>query len=419
MEVSALDDPPLNLALKNLCETFQQERSQSSSSGGENVCSAHNEKLKLFCLDDQQAVCLVCRDSKLHTDHSFCPINEAVNNNKDKLKAVLVQLREKMGIFDNFKQTLDQTADRNKVQTQETEEKINKEFEELREILRNEAVARITVLREEERQKSQMIKDKTKKTSEQIISLKCAFRDIQQQMKAEDDSFLQNFKSTLERAQLSLPGDTGDVSDLLIYPKEYLEDLRLTVLQKIDSSREDPSSRGGHNLKRGHRGGPTVRGDPNSRGGFRGDPNSRGGHGNRNDPNFKENPNFRGGLNLKQGPGNRGAPNFKENPIFRGGHNLKQGPGNRGAPNFNENPILRGDNNLKQGPGNRGDPSFNEEPFFRGEQHFRGNSNFRGDNRGHMTGETHGYRGGRNYRGAHYNEGTKVPEWVEEFHGSP
>ncbi|KAL0163422.1 hypothetical protein M9458_042818, partial [Cirrhinus mrigala] len=70
------------------------------------------------------------------------------------------------------------------VQTQETEEKINKEFEELREILRNEEVARITVLREEEKQKSQMIKNKTGKTRKQIV-------DVEEQMKANDDSFLQ------------------------------------------------------------------------------------------------------------------------------------------------------------------------------------------------------------------------------------
>ncbi len=81
-EISTVDDPTLNLALKNMCETFQQERSPRSSSGGEAVCSAHKEKLKLFCLDDQQAVCLVCRDSKLHAEHSFCPIDEAVNSNK-------------------------------------------------------------------------------------------------------------------------------------------------------------------------------------------------------------------------------------------------------------------------------------------------------------------------------------------------
>uniref|UniRef100_A0A8C2BNF5 Uncharacterized protein n=1 Tax=Cyprinus carpio TaxID=7962 RepID=A0A8C2BNF5_CYPCA len=439
-EISTVNDPPLNLALKNLCETFQQERSQRPSSGAEAVCSAHKEKLKLFCLDDQQAVCLVCRDSKLHTDHSFCPIDEAVHNNKEKLKAVLEHLREKMGIFDNFKQTLDQTADINKIQTEEAEEKIKKEFEELREILRNEEVARITVLQEEEKQKSQMIKEKTWKTSKQIVSLKCAIRDVEEQMKAEDDSFLQNFKGTLQRAQCSLP-DPGNVSDLLINTQEYLSDLRLTVLQKIDSSGGDPGVRGGHNIRRGHssRGEPSVRGDPTSRGGqnFRGDPSVRGGHNFKEDPNNRGDSSFRGDASFKEDPNSRGGHNFKrgQNPrgdtSFRGGHNFKEDHSNRGDPsfrgrhNFKEDhsnrgdPSFRGGHNFKVDHSNRGDPSFKEDPSFRGGHNFRGNSNFRGDHRGHSTGGANRFRGGRSYRGDFNSEGAKAPEGAEEFQGSP
>ncbi|KAL1253475.1 hypothetical protein QQF64_018168 [Cirrhinus molitorella] len=405
-----------------MCETFQQERSQKSSSGGENVCSAHKEKLKLFCLDDQQPVCLVCRDSKLHTDHSFCPIDEAVITNKDKLKAILDNLREKMGIFDNFKQTLDQTADLNKAQTQETEEKINKEFEELREILRNEVVSRITVLREEEEQKRQMIQDKTKKTSKQIIALKCAIRDVEKQMKADDDSFLQNFKSTLERAQFNLQ-DPGNVSDLLINTQEYLSDLRLTVSQKIDNSRGDQSFRGGHNSRRGHtfRGGPSVRGDPSSRGGYnfrggpsnRGDPSIRGGHNFKEDPSNRGDPSIRGGHNFKEDPSNRGDPsirgghNFKEDPSNRGDPSFKEGPSSRAGTNFRGGPSFRGGHNFREDHGNRGDPSFKEG------HNFRGNSNF---HKGQSHGGAYRYRGGQNYRGSHNNEGAKVPE---ESPGSP
>lgn len=79
---SSKEHPPLNLVLRNLCETYQQKPSQRSSFGGETVCGVHNEKLKLFCLDDQQPVCLVCRDSRKHANHRFCPIDEAVMDSK-------------------------------------------------------------------------------------------------------------------------------------------------------------------------------------------------------------------------------------------------------------------------------------------------------------------------------------------------
>lgn len=58
---SSRNEPPCNLVLKNACESFTEKRSQISSSGSEEVCSLHNEHLKLFCLEDKQPVCLVCK----------------------------------------------------------------------------------------------------------------------------------------------------------------------------------------------------------------------------------------------------------------------------------------------------------------------------------------------------------------------
>ncbi len=78
---SSRDDPPCNLVLKNLCESFLK-RNERRSSGSEEICSSHSEKLKLFCLEDKQPVCLVCRDSQKHVNHTFRPINEVISSYK-------------------------------------------------------------------------------------------------------------------------------------------------------------------------------------------------------------------------------------------------------------------------------------------------------------------------------------------------
>ncbi|KAG8007244.1 Tripartite motif-containing protein 35 [Nibea albiflora] len=78
--------------VENLCEAFLLERDQRSS---EALCSLHSEKLKLFCLDHQQPVCLVCRDSEKHTDHRFRPIDEAARQHKKNLQETLQPLKEK------------------------------------------------------------------------------------------------------------------------------------------------------------------------------------------------------------------------------------------------------------------------------------------------------------------------------------
>lgn len=71
-------EPLNNLALRNLCDSLLQGRNQeTTSSGAEMICTVHKESLKLFCLDDRRPVCLVCRDSEMHLNHKFRPVEEA------------------------------------------------------------------------------------------------------------------------------------------------------------------------------------------------------------------------------------------------------------------------------------------------------------------------------------------------------
>uniref|UniRef100_A0A7N6AV43 Uncharacterized protein n=1 Tax=Anabas testudineus TaxID=64144 RepID=A0A7N6AV43_ANATE len=103
---SSKTDPPLNRALKNLCESFLQHKDQGSS---EILCSLHSEKLRLFCLDHEQPVCLVCRDSEKHTNHRFRPIDEAAQQYKELLQETLEPLKEKLEVFEVGDLAFDQT----------------------------------------------------------------------------------------------------------------------------------------------------------------------------------------------------------------------------------------------------------------------------------------------------------------------
>ncbi|XP_053531120.1 E3 ubiquitin-protein ligase TRIM35 [Ictalurus punctatus] len=232
---SSMEDPPTNLALKNLCETFLQERSQRSSSASETVCSLHSEKLKLFCLDDQQPVCVVCRDSKIHTNHKFCPIDEALTDCKEELKTALKPLQEKLKIFKDCKLHWSQTAEHIKIQAQHTERQIKEEFEKLHQVLRDEEAARIAALREEEEQKSQMMKEKIEKLSRDMSSLSDTIRGVEEEMRAEDVSFLQNYKATVRRAQCTLQ-HPEELSGPLIHVAKHLDNLKFRVWEKMQDA---------------------------------------------------------------------------------------------------------------------------------------------------------------------------------------
>ncbi|XP_066540351.1 E3 ubiquitin-protein ligase TRIM39-like [Hoplias malabaricus] len=223
---------PLNLALKNLCESYLQERSQRASAGSETLCSLHSEKLKLFCLDDQQPVCVVCEKSRKHTNHKLCPVDEAVTDCKEELKSALKPLQEKLDLFKKCKLNWDQTAEHIKTQARLTERQIKEEFEELHQFLRDEEAARIAALREEEEQKSQRMKEKIEKISREISSLSDTVRAVEEQMSAEDVSFLQKYKSTLERAQCTLQ-DPERLSGALLHVSNHLSNLKFTIWEKM------------------------------------------------------------------------------------------------------------------------------------------------------------------------------------------
>ncbi|XP_050960680.1 nuclear factor 7, ovary-like [Labeo rohita] len=229
---SSKENPPVNLALKNLCESFLKERNERRSSGSEEICSLHSEKLKLFCLEDKQPVCLVCRDSKQHNNHEFRPISEVVISYKEELNNALTSLQENLKRREKMKGEFDKTVQHIKSQAEHTERQIKQQFEKLHQFLRNEEEATITALRKEEEQKKQMMKEKLEEINRHISALSHTIKDTEEMMKANDVCFLKEFPVTMERVQISQP-DPQMPSGALIHVPRYLGNLLFRVWKKM------------------------------------------------------------------------------------------------------------------------------------------------------------------------------------------
>ncbi|MGH0177680.1 UNVERIFIED_CONTAM: hypothetical protein FKN15_005213 [Acipenser sinensis] len=196
---ASMGELPPNFALRNIVESYLKEHRHKPAAPPGILCSLHEEKLKVFCLDDKEAICLVCQISKKHENHKCRPVEEAAQDYKGELKTALKPLQDTLKTFNKVKEECDKTAEHIKKQAQQTERQIKEEFETLHQFLRGEEKARIAALRGEEEQKGRIMKEKIENITREISSLSDTIRVIEQEMEAEDIFFLQKYKDTKRR----------------------------------------------------------------------------------------------------------------------------------------------------------------------------------------------------------------------------
>jgi len=63
--------------LANIMEKLRVQKVKVTQPEQEFYCQEHEEKLKLFCEDEERAICVVCGMSRAHKMHSVIPIKEA------------------------------------------------------------------------------------------------------------------------------------------------------------------------------------------------------------------------------------------------------------------------------------------------------------------------------------------------------
>ncbi|CAL8394732.1 unnamed protein product [Arctogadus glacialis] len=225
-EMFSLDQLPHNLALKSLTDALKKE--------AEDLCDTHGERLKLFCMDHQKPICVICRDAKDHKKHQCVPINEAAAESKKELRIALIPLRTKLSNFKEEKLTCDNIYAHIQKQAKQTEEKIKGEFQKLYQFLRAEEAARIDGLRNEAEKKSQDMQIRRNNLIAETSSLSKTVKAAETDLEAADLSFMTNYEAIKKRAQCTLP-DPETPSGALIDEAKHRGNLLFHVWKKMKS----------------------------------------------------------------------------------------------------------------------------------------------------------------------------------------
>ncbi|CAG5990731.1 unnamed protein product [Menidia menidia] len=149
---------------------------------GMDMCEEHEEKLKLYCEDDQLPICLVCGMSRDHKTHNVIPITEAFENYRDKLTVALERVQLQTEDATLFQRQTNEKILLIKERAGDLEEQVTAEFSRLREFL----------LQEEERIKEKLQKEKEEKLGQLEEGLTQATEQISQ------------LESTAEKLRLKL-----------------------------------------------------------------------------------------------------------------------------------------------------------------------------------------------------------------------
>ncbi|KAM4576630.1 nuclear factor 7, ovary-like [Odontesthes bonariensis] len=234
---SSKEFPPLNFSLKELADSFSGRVKSSEAEQRENklmvVCRKHQEEPRLFCEDEQRAVCPVCEFS-LHQSHKVVPVEQAVSDLKEQLKSDLKSLQDKRNKYKQVEETYDDVIQHSKKQLLSTERQIRAEFNKLHQFLKEEEESRLAALREEEEQKRKTVSREMKRIQEQVSSLSDSICAVEEELQKDNVPFLSSYKPTQSRAraQCSL-SDPQLLSGALTDVAKHLGNLSFRVWEKM------------------------------------------------------------------------------------------------------------------------------------------------------------------------------------------
>ncbi|XP_038672987.1 E3 ubiquitin-protein ligase TRIM39-like [Scyliorhinus canicula] len=168
--------------LSNIVEKFRVLKVKVTQAANGIYCQEHEEKLKMFCKEEQEAICVDCWTSE-HQTHNVITLKEAAQIYKEKLETSLDLLERQMKELTENKMKEEGKMEELKVQTVLMADTIKDEFEKMHKFLNEREEAMRNQLRQEEENESKRLEGNVTAIMGEVSAIERKISEIQARLK--------------------------------------------------------------------------------------------------------------------------------------------------------------------------------------------------------------------------------------------
>uniref|UniRef100_A0AAX7SJJ3 Tripartite motif-containing protein 16-like n=1 Tax=Astatotilapia calliptera TaxID=8154 RepID=A0AAX7SJJ3_ASTCA len=194
----------------------------------ENICSRHDEVMKIFCRTDQQSICYLCTIDE-HKGHETVPAAAERTEKQKELEVRRLNIQQRIQEREKDVKLLQQEVEAINGSADKAVEDSEKMFTELIRLIQKRRSNMKKKVRSQQETEVSRVKELQEKLEQEIAELKRKDGELEQLSHTEDhNQFLHNYPS------LSALSESTHSSSINIRPLSYFEDVTAAVSETRD-----------------------------------------------------------------------------------------------------------------------------------------------------------------------------------------
>ncbi|XP_019218873.1 tripartite motif-containing protein 16 [Oreochromis niloticus] len=194
----------------------------------ENICSRHDEVMKIFCRTDQQSICYLCTMDE-HKGHETVPAAAERTEKQKELKVRRLNIQQRIQEREKDVKLLQQEVEAINGSADKAVEDSEKMFTELIRLIQKRSSDVKQQVRSQQETEVSRVKELQEKLEQEIAELKRKDGELEQLSHTEDHNhFIHNYPS------LSALSESTHSSSINIRPLSYFEDVTAAVSETRD-----------------------------------------------------------------------------------------------------------------------------------------------------------------------------------------